>query len=44
LTGLCGTNVYAIANNADGVAISNWATIGDSTNNNGKMMLTIDPS
>ena len=44
LTGLCGTNVYTIADNADGAAISNWAVIADSTNDNGKMMITIDPS
>ena len=44
LTGLCGTKVYAIADNSDGTAISNWAVIGDSTNNNGKKMITIDPS
>ena len=44
LTGLCGTKVYAIADNADGTAISNWATIIDSTNNNGKKMIKIDPS
>ena len=44
LSDLCGTKVYAIADNSDGTAISNWATIIDSTNNNGKKMIQIDPS
>jgi len=44
LTGLCGDNTYTIVDNADDAAISNWAVIADSTNNNGKMMITIDPS
>ena len=42
LTGLCGTKVYAIADNSDGSAISNWATIADSPTD-GKMRLTITP-
>ena len=43
LTDLCGEKVYAIANNADGVAITNWAVITDSSTSR-KKTLTITPS
>ena len=42
LTGLCGTKVYAIADNSNGNAITNWATITDSATA-GKKTLTITP-
>ena len=42
MTGLCGNKVYAIADNSDGSAISNWAVIGPSSTA-GSMTLTIDP-